>query len=267
MRRLRKQPRDKPPDAPADTDCQPRGHARCDHAFESRKSHGSRVANTPPGGYMDYATSIRSCRFFSREEEAALAMRAKDGDADARRLLIESMLPWVVRRALIAAAKFPHVPLDDLIQNGNLGLIRAVDNFDPTKGRLSTYATLNIVQAMTHAAMEDTLIRVPEVSQRKSERGKAVAAARFRSLMDNEPATAGADEDIPGRDDDLHLVRTAMRQLRCRDRDILLRRMNGETLKEIASVYRLSKERVRQIEFASLEKLRRLCRVSDRRDV
>ena len=86
-----------------------------------------------------YLQDISKYPQLSPQEELILAQRARQGDAEAREQLIHAHLPLVVR-----VAKIYMPPCDemlDLIQEGNIGLIKAVDMFDPTQGnRLSTLA-------------------------------------------------------------------------------------------------------------------------------
>ena len=87
-----------------------------------------------------YLREIASIPLLSREEELALARRVAAGDERAKERMIESNLRLVVQ----VARRYLNrgLPLPDLIEEGNLGLIRAVENFDPERGlRFSTYAT------------------------------------------------------------------------------------------------------------------------------
>lgn len=97
----------------------------------------------------------------SATHEADLAERAAQGDMDARNHLIEANLRLVVSIAKKYVGQ--GLILEDLIEEGNIGLIRAVAKFDYTKGfRFSTYATWWIKQAITHAILEDThVVRLP----------------------------------------------------------------------------------------------------------
>ncbi|MGH2933531.1 MAG: sigma-70 family RNA polymerase sigma factor [Gaiellaceae bacterium] len=108
-----------------------------------------------------YIRSIGQSRLLTREEERELARRKDDGDEEAKRRLIESNLRLVmsITRNYTRAG----VPLLDLIQEGNLGLIRAVEKFDYRLGfKLSTYATWWIRQAVTRAlADQGRTIRLP----------------------------------------------------------------------------------------------------------
>jgi RNA polymerase primary sigma factor len=108
-----------------------------------------------------YVRSIGGGPLLTREEERDLARRKDAGDEDAKRRLIESNLRLVmsITRNYTKAG----VPLLDLIQEGNLGLIRAVEKFDYKMGyKLSTYATWWIRQAVTRAlADQGRTIRLP----------------------------------------------------------------------------------------------------------
>ena len=94
-------------------------------------------------------------------EERELARRKDEGDEAARRRLIESNLRLVM--SITRNYTRADVPLLDLIQEGNLGLMRAVDKFDWTMGfKLSTYATWWIRQAVQRALAEQSrTIRLP----------------------------------------------------------------------------------------------------------
>ena len=86
-----------------------------------------------------YLRNIGGYRPLTPQEELTLAQRATQGDHEARRQLIEANLRWVVNIA--RQYLHPDVEFLDLIQEGNIGLITAVDIFDPTQGsRLSTLA-------------------------------------------------------------------------------------------------------------------------------
>jgi len=108
-----------------------------------------------------YVRQIGDGPLLTREEERELARRKDEGDEAAKRKLIESNLRLVmsITRHYTKAG----VPLLDLIQEGNLGLIRAVEKFDYRMGyKLSTYATWWIRQAITRAlADQGRTIRLP----------------------------------------------------------------------------------------------------------
>lgn len=109
----------------------------------------------------EYLKSLGRFNLLNAEEERQLARQIKQGSELARKRLIQSNLRLVVNIAKRFASK--GLPLQDLIQEGNLGLIKAVEKFDPEKGfRFSTYATWWIRQAVQRAIQDKgQLIRVP----------------------------------------------------------------------------------------------------------
>ena len=108
-----------------------------------------------------YLSEIGFTPLLTAQEEVDFARRAQAGDETARRRMIESNLRLVVK---IARRYMNHgLALLDLIEEGNLGLIRAVEKFDPDKGfRFSTYATWWIRQTMERALMNQVrTVRLP----------------------------------------------------------------------------------------------------------
>ena len=108
-----------------------------------------------------YVRQIGGGALLTREEERELARRKDEGDEEAKKRLIECNLRLVM--AITRNYTKASVPLLDLIQEGNLGLIRAVEKFDYRLGfKLSTYATWWIRQAITRAlADQGRTIRLP----------------------------------------------------------------------------------------------------------
>ena len=108
-----------------------------------------------------YLKEIGQIRLLSPEEEVDLAKRVSEGDQSAKNKLTEANLRLVVSIAKKYSGRGLHIL--DLIQEGNTGLIRAVDKFDWTKGnKFSTYATWWIRQAITRAIADQArTIRVP----------------------------------------------------------------------------------------------------------
>jgi RNA polymerase primary sigma factor len=108
-----------------------------------------------------YLKEVRKHPLLSLEEERNITAKIKKGDKKARKILIESNLRLVIK----IAKKYQNrgLPLIDLIQEGNFGLIRAVDKFNPQRDcRFSTYATWWIKQSIERALLNQTrTIRIP----------------------------------------------------------------------------------------------------------
>jgi RNA polymerase nonessential primary-like sigma factor len=107
-----------------------------------------------------YLRDIRRTPLFSAEQELQTATRARAGDFEARQAMIEHNLRLVVSIAKSYAGR--GTPLADLIEEGNLGLMHAIDKFEPERGfRFSTYATWWIRQAVERALLQGRTVRLP----------------------------------------------------------------------------------------------------------
>lgn len=130
----------------------------------------------------DYLRKVSSVKQLDAAEEKDLAVKAKNGDLSAKKILVQANLKLV----LTIARKAIHVsklPLVDLIQEGNLGLMVAVEKFNPNLGyRFSTYASWWIKQAMFKAISEQSYcMKIPVYIQETLSKFSKVKAEMERS--------------------------------------------------------------------------------------
>jgi RNA polymerase primary sigma factor len=135
---------------------------------------------------MLYARDIGQFELLSREEEAALARRVRQGDAAAREKMIQANLRLVVKIA--RGFDGLGVPLLDLISEGNIGLMKAVDRYDPAKGaKVSVYASFWIKHRIRRALSDHgRTIRVSAYAQDKLQTVLAVRV-RLQVLLGRDP--------------------------------------------------------------------------------
>lgn len=145
-------------------------NSRRDRTSSTRSAQGSEDA------FQSYLRDIRGLGLLTHAEEVDLAQRAAAGDELARRTLIESNLRLVI--AIARRYTSTGVPLIDLIQEGNLGLMRAAEKFDYRRGcHFGTYATWWIRQAVSRAAGEQSrLIHLPEHVATRLRKVRRIAA-------------------------------------------------------------------------------------------
>lgn len=132
--------------------------------YTSEENENPEVNNIPVTSSVKlYLNSINSKKLLTYEQEQVLGKKILEGDAAAKQELIESNLRLVVSVAKKYINK-SHLTFLDLIQEGNIGLMRAVDKFDYKKGyKFSTYATYWIKQAISRAIVEQSkTIRLPD---------------------------------------------------------------------------------------------------------
>ena len=225
-----------------------------------------------------YLRELRRIPQLSREEERAFAALAAQGDRKARQHLIQANLRFVIR----VAKRYRNrgVPLEDLVNEGNIGLIHAAERFDPDRGvRFVSYAVWWIRQAILKAIHEDgRLIRLP-----KSRLGELPSTTELR--MQAAQKTLSLDSPVTGTEDsgslgacledrsvpkpEEVLVGASLRNeldsvlagLSDRETSILQDRFGlaGRTLTSLLEAgrkYGLSRERVRQIEKKAIRKIR-----------
>ncbi len=116
-----------------------------------------------PDAVQMYLKEIGKTPLLSKDEERELAKRSEKGDEEARQRLMKANLRLVVSIAKRYVNRTPHLSILDLIQEGNIGLSRAVEKFDYRRGfKFSTYATWWIRQAITRAlADQSRTVRIP----------------------------------------------------------------------------------------------------------
>ena len=261
---------------------------------------------SPIRSYLD---QIGKTPLLTLEQETALARRVLKGDEAARQHMIQANLRLVVR----IAKDYDNfgLPLMDLISEGNFGLIKAVERFDPDKGgKLSTYAAWWIKQAIKRAlASNGKTIRLPvhmvdriaqmrrvsnqlakelerepnndeiamamdiplsKVVHMKSVANRAASLdqpvgedgdATLGDLVKDESARSPF-ENLRGKSD-LTEIAEMLAHLEPREAEVITLRfgLNGEsplTLEEVGEKFKLTRERVRQLQQSALMQLRRM---------
>ncbi|EHM2264175.1 RNA polymerase sigma factor RpoS [Salmonella enterica subsp. enterica serovar Heidelberg] len=235
-----------------------------------------------------YLGEIGYSPLLTAEEEVYFARRALRGDVASRRRMIESNLRLVVKIARRYGNR--GLALLDLIEEGNLGLIRAVEKFDPERGfRFSTYATWWIRQTIERAIMNQTrlshkLDHEPSAEEIAEQLDKPVDDVS-RMLRLNERITSvdtplGGDsekalldiladekengpEDTTQDDDMKQSIVKWLFELNAKQREVLARRFGllgyeAATLEDVGREIGLTRERVRQIQVEGLRRLREI---------
>jgi len=153
---------------------------------ETLMTHGPERPSETPDLIPCYFAHIDKGKLLTHAEEIDLSKRAKAGDKRARQRLIEKNLRLVV--SVAKKYRGMGLPFEDLIQEGNIGLMRAVEKFDPDRGwRFSTYATWWVRQAVQRAvADKGRTIRVP-VHMGEKIRKLARAYNEVSAEMEREP--------------------------------------------------------------------------------
>ncbi|MDP4007001.1 MAG: sigma-70 family RNA polymerase sigma factor [bacterium] len=257
-----------------------------------------------------YLKEIGRISFVTAEQEKELAKRIEKGDIESKKQLARANLRLVVSIAKRYVGRSPNLTLLDLIQEGNLGLFRAVEKFDWRRGyKFSTYATWWIRQAITRALadqartiripvhMIETISKYTQVRRRLlQDLGREALAEEIAAEMGLEvekvhqiqrisqetvslETPVGEDEEDsvlaefvedekvppPSVEAARNLLKERLKEilidLTPREQKILAMRFGLEdgvthTLEEVGSEFGVTRERIRQIEAKSLEKIR-----------
>lgn len=222
-------------------------------------------------------------KFLSRTEEIELFRRWQEhGDKDARDKLLVSHLPFVTKMAKMMAGY--KLPIDDLTQEGTIGLIHSLDKFDVSLGtRFATFARWHIRHYMQEYISRNLrAVKIPERAV-KSPRTDAVdinpdvpldAIVRPESpdlklvdvLVDDRPNPEEALSEVSEERNLKMRIAKALRKLPTRSRAIIRSRylaQNTETLEALSVRFQISRERVRQIEKQSLQMIRKALRSAE----
>ncbi len=141
--------------------------------------------------FQAYRARLSHVEPLDRDEERALALRHQAGDRDAGRRIIEACLPFVVAIAL--EYRRWGVPLEDIVQQGNVGLLRAVAKFDTTKEcRLATYAAYWI-----RAEIREYVVRGYRVVRLGTTKAERRALRAYRTTRETDPERLSKASGLP----------------------------------------------------------------------
>ncbi|MDI1445202.1 sigma-70 family RNA polymerase sigma factor [Polyangium sp. 6x1] len=147
-------------------------------------------AQSQPDALSMYRAELARRRILSAEVERELAIRWKAGDREAGRLLIEACLSYV----MTIAREYERwgAPLEDLVQQGNIGLLQAADRFDPSRGtRLATFANYWI-----RAEIRDYVTRNYRIVRLGTSKAERRAVRFFRRAFVNDATTLAAQTGL-----------------------------------------------------------------------
>ncbi len=117
--------------------------------------------NYEDSAFKEYSQDIGKVDLLNREQEKDLARRVQSGDEEAREQFINANLRLVV--SIAKKYMWLGLPFLDLVQEGNIGLMKAIDKFDPERGfKLSTYATWWVKQAIWRALNDSKMMHMPD---------------------------------------------------------------------------------------------------------
>jgi RNA polymerase primary sigma factor len=220
-----------------------------------------------------YLKAVRALPRLSRDEEHALAVCARKGEVRARQKLVRHNLTFVV--AIARMQRRGTVRLDDLIQEGNVGLMRAAEKFDPHAGtRFSTYAVWWIRAYIGKYLKEARSTVRPQsgtVAQQDLSLHSAIGEESDDTYLDRIADEGPGPEDGYLQTEGDRGVRDALGKIRKRigelGWDIVHNRLQHDqprTLEEIGKRWGVSRERIRQVELKTKQFLHRYLRPVER---
>jgi len=239
-----------------------------------------------------YTRNVMMVPVLKEDEEHHLIREAKNGNLQARNRLVESHLKLVVKIAMSRFAKIARTHLPDLIGEGNMALVKAIERFDPAYGvRLSSFVKKQIYWAMHNYAMQlgwamklpkEQAIRAikfrkgDELQKETDSRGTAEGKQQRRrdiqwasspvvSLHNAEefeiPVENENPADVASKNEKIQMLEAALERLPDREKDVILCRIGLHSgrrmpLREVANILGVSIVRVSQLEKQGLSRLK-----------
>ena len=217
-----------------------------------------------------FLRDLDGCPRYTKEEERALAKRTKAGDQQAREQLILSCAPYAV--ALSKRRSGRGLQQEDIVQYAMLGLIDAVDRFDPSRGRLTTCVQIHVRKHILRGIANDSYLvrlpcptfwRQPGTDQAKAEKVReGIASLDSGSIDPEDERSLQADDTTAVVGDAIWLgecrdtLEHAMAAMTDRQRQVIRLRKAGMTLAGVGEQLGLTREGVRQVQMRALKTLR-----------
>lgn len=222
-----------------------------------------------------YLNEIEKISLLTEDEEYQLAVKAKNGDMVARNKLVEANSRFVV--SIAKKYQGNGLELEDLISEGNIGLLIAVDKFEPEKGyKFISYAVWWIRQSIMKAINDKSrAVRIPANKIKDAELYEIDVCSLDTPVGEEEDSSFGdfiqSDLNIEEGVMDKALtesINNILSQFSERERDVIIKRygLNDQkalSLKEVGDLYGLTKERIRQIEKKMITNLSKISEVKD----
>lgn len=223
-----------------------------------------------------YFREVEKVPLLSREEEYELAVKAKNGDSAARDRLVCANLRFVISNA--KKYQGMGLPLEDLISEGNIGLLSAIDKFEPEKGyHFISYAVWWIRQSIQKAIMDKSrMVRLPVNRIAEADKYGIDVTSLDVPVGDDQDMTVGDFIESQDAGPDQQVLESELKNsierildgLSEKERQIIiyrygLRNNKPMSLKEVGDLYGLTKERIRQIEKKVLSNLNQDSTVMD----